>query len=312
MTINECVAYLKEHDNYLIISHKRPDGDTLGSGAALCSALRRSGKTAFCLPNPETIANYLPLVAPFDAPEGYKQDVVVAVDIADLPLMPEGFCGSVQLCIDHHPSNGEYAPNLCLDETKASCGEIILQILKALELGITSTEADLLYVAISTDTGCFMYMNTNAETFRAGAELLELGADNKNLNTRLFRTMSRQRMVLEGLVLSGMRFFRGDSISVVTVTLDMMAQSGATENDCEDLAGIAGKAEGSLVSMTIRQLGENSCKVSLRSKPPVNCTEICAVYGGGGHALASGCTIDLPPEETLAAMLRAIDEKWPV
>ena len=83
MTITECAQYLARHDRYLIISHRRPDGDTLGSGAALCSALRRAGKTAYCLPNAETITTYAAFVAPFDAPEGYAHSVAVAVDVAD-------------------------------------------------------------------------------------------------------------------------------------------------------------------------------------------------------------------------------------
>ena len=146
---------------------------------------------------------------------------------------------------------------------------------------------------------------------RAAAELIDLGADNSALNIRFFRTQSRARMALEGRMLSGMQFFRGGKISVVTVTLQMLAECGAVENDCEDLAGLAGKAEGSLLSMTIRETKPGESKISLRSRPGVNVSEICAVYGGGGHAMAAGCTLQAGPEEALRLMLRAIDEKWP-
>lgn len=97
----------------------------------------------------------------------------------------------------------------------------------------------------------------------------------------------------------------------MTVTLKMLADCGAVENDCEDLAGLAGKAEGCVVSMTIRETKPGESKISLRSKPGVNVSEICAVYGGGGHAMAAGCTIHTGPEEALELMLRAMDEKWP-
>ena len=184
-------------------------------------------------------------------------------------------------------------------------------MIKALCGTVSREEAALLYIAVSTDTGCFQYSNTNAATLRAAAELIDLGADNSALNIRFFRSQSRARMALEGRMLSGMQFFRGGKISVVTVTLQMLADCGAVENDCEDLAGLAGKAEGSLVSMTIRETKPGESKISLRSRPGVNVSEICAVYGGGGHAMAAGCTLRAGPEEALRLMLRAIDEKWP-
>ena len=308
---NECAAYLAGHDGYLLISHRRPDGDTLGSGAALCSALRREGKTAYCFANPEITENYRPFIAPYFAPEGFRPSCVVTVDVAGEGLFPEGTPAPVNLALDHHPSNSHFAENTCLAAEKSSCGELVLEVIKALCGSVSREEAALLYIAVSTDTGCFQYSNTNAATLRAAAELIDLGADNSALNNRFFRTPSRARMALEGRMLSGMQFFRGGKISVVTVTLQMLAECGAVENDCEDLAGLAGKAEGSLVSMTIRETKPGESKISLRSRPGVNVSEICAVYGGGGHAMAAGCTLQAGPEEALRLMLRAIDEKWP-
>lgn len=310
MTITECARFLALHDRYLIISHQRPDGDTLGSGAALCSALRRAGKTACCLPNAETITTYAAFVAPYDAPEGYVPSVTVAVDVADAQLLPAGAPLSPALCIDHHPSNTGYAAELCLDAQRAACGEIVLDIIKELTGSVTKDEADLLYIAVSTDTGCFQYSNTDAAALRAAAELLELGADNRTLNVTLFRTMSPARMKLEGMILSSLRFFRDKQIVVACVTDAMMAESGATEDDCEDLAGIAGKAKGNRVSVTIRQLGPEKCKVSMRSKPEIDSSAICAVFGGGGHHMASGCTLACTPEETVRRVVAAIEEHW--
>lgn len=308
---SECAAFLRENDGYLIVSHRRPDGDTLGSGAALCSALRRLGKTAYCIRNQEITDNYKPYIEPYFAPEGFKPDCVVTVDVAGEGLFPAGAPESVQLAIDHHPSNSLFAERTCLAGEKSSCGELVLELIKLMGTEVSREEAVLLYIAVSTDTGCFQYSNTNAATLRAAAELIEFGADNSELNIRFFRTQSRARMALEGMMLSGMRFYRNGKISVVTVTLDMLARAGATENDCEDLAGLAGKAEGSLVSMTIRETKPGESKISLRSKPDVNVSDICAVYGGGGHAMAAGCTIEAEPETALGLMLGAIDKVWP-
>jgi len=311
MTVNECVFWLLAHDNFLILSHTRPDGDTLCSGAALCSALRRSGKTAYCYENPETTKTYTEFVAGFNAPKGFEPAVVVTVDVADTDLFPIGIDVPIDLAIDHHASNGNFAPNTCLDADKSSCGELVLELVKALCGDVTAEEANLLYIAVSTDTGCFSYLNTNASTFRAGAELLDLGADNRKLNILLFRNVSRARLALEGMIITGLRYFKDGRIVVSMITLDMMKKAGATENDCEDIAGIPGKVEGSYLSITIRQIEPEKCKISLRSKPHINSSDICAVFGGGGHAMAAGCTIYSEPEEALRRILGTIYEKWP-
>lgn len=310
LTASECAAWLGEHDNYIIISHRRPDGDTLCSGAALCSALRRAGKRAWCFDNPETTDTYRPFVAPYLAPEGLSPSTLVTVDVASEGLFPAGISTPVPLAIDHHPSNSRFAENLCLAAERSSCGELVMEIIKALCGSMTAGEANLLYAAVSTDTGCFQYSNTNAATLRAAAELVECGAENSALNTLLFRTMSRARMALEGRMLTGMRYFKDGRISVNIVTQAMLDECGADENDCDDLAGIAGKAKGSLISLTIREVAEGS-KVSARSKPGINVSDVCAVYGGGGHAMAAGVTLNCGVEEALELMLRAIDEKCP-
>ena len=310
LTASECAAWLGEHDDYIIISHRRPDGDTLCSGAALCSALRRAGKRAWCFDNPETTDTYRPFVAPYLAPEGLSPSTFVTVDVASEGLFPAGISTPVPLAIDHHPSNSRFAENLCLAAERSSCGELVMEIIKALCGSMTAGEANLLYAAVSTDTGCFQYSNTNAATLRAAAELVECGAENSALNTLLFRTMSRARMALEGRMLTGMRYFKDGRISVNIVTQAMLDECGADENDCDDLAGIAGKAKGSLISLTIREVAEGS-KVSARSKPGINVSDVCAVYGGGGHAMAAGVTLSCGVEEALELMLRAIDEKCP-
>lgn len=311
LTASECAAWLDAHDGYLIISHRRPDGDTLCSGAALCSALRRRGKAARCIKNREMTDTYRPLVAPFLAEEGTPApSTPVTVDVASEGLFPDGVSTPIALAIDHHPSNSRFADNLCLAAERSSCGELVLDIIKALCGDVTAEEANLLYAAVSTDTGCFQYSNTNATTLRAAAELIDLGADNSALNTALFRTMTRARMALEGKMLSGMRYFKDGKISVNIITQAMMDECGAGENDCDDLAGLAGKAKGSVISLTIREVPEGS-KVSARCKPGINVSDICAVYGGGGHAMAAGVTLSCGVEEALSLMLKAIDDKCP-
>ncbi len=307
MNIKECAAWLEEHDNILLLTHVRPDGDTLGGAAALCSALRRSGKKAALYSNPDITPKYLKYVKDYIS-EDFDYDCTLAVDVAEAHMLPRGYSGRVDACIDHHPSNSHYAAKLLLDGGKASCGEIVLQVIKQLCGGLTAQEASLLYMAVSTDCGCFRYSNVTSETFAAASELLSLGAEVQKLNFDLFRQVSRARMTLEGSILSGLRYFHDGKVVAATVTRRMMLDAAATENDCDDIAGIPGKVEGCVVSLVIRELADNKCKVSVRSHECFDSSALCARFGGGGHKMASGCTVEASIEETLRLLVSAIGE----
>lgn len=310
MTAQECSQLLLSKNNILIITHTNPDGDTLCSAAALCSALRRAGKRANLFRNPAVTTKYMPHVEKYFAPKSFKSKYIVSVDVVTEKMFAEGFDGAIDLCIDHHPTNSHYAKKELVCPDKAACGEIVLAVIKEMCGGITQEEADLLYIAVTTDTGCFQYLNTNAATFRAAAELLEYGADTGMVNVKFFRKASRARLKLEGMIYSTMGFYRDGKISVAIITKVMLRQAGAGEEDCDDLAGLAGRAEGASVNITIRERDNGSSKVSVRTGRDVSSSDICAVFGGGGHAMAAGCTIDCPPEKARDMLLAVIDEVW--
>ena len=310
MKTSETAKLFLTKDNFLLLTHKNPDGDTLGSAAALCSALRRAGKTAYLFPNSEITKKYEVYVRPYFAPKGFAAEYTIAVDIAAEKLFPLDFSGKADFCIDHHPSNTKYTKYSLIAPSKASCGEIVMQLIKALNGDISEEEANLLYIAVSTDCGCFVYSNTKADTLRAAAELLDCGADNTTLNVVLFRKISQARMKLEGMIYSGMEFYRGGQISVATITQEMLKKTRATEEDLDDISGLAGKAEDAVLSITIREQTNGESRISLRSSPAVDCSEICAVFGGGGHAMAAGCTIQSGPEKAKKMLLDVIDEVW--
>lgn len=310
MNVKNCARLLLSKDNILLLTHLNPDGDTMCSAAALCSALRRSGKRAYLYPNPDVIEKFRPYVEQYFAPAEFAPAYFVSVDVATEGLFAKGFEGKVDLCVDHHPTNSHYAKHELIRSDRSACGEIVLDLMKALGGGLTPEEATLLYIAVTTDTGCFQYANVNAHTLSAAAELLRLGADNFTVSTVFFRKISRARMKLEGLIYSGMGFYREGRLTVAVVTREMLERCGATENDCDDLAGLAGKAEGSVVNVTIKELPNGESKVSVRSNPEVSSSDICAVFGGGGHAMAAGCTIPCPPEKAKEMLLAVIDEVW--
>ena len=310
LTLNECAALLRGNDRFCLLTHTRPDGDTLCSAAALCSALRRMGKKAALFRNPEITETYAPLTAPYLYTEG-KRGFVVACDVADVTMLPDTWKGEIDLAIDHHPKNPGYARATLLDGSKASCGEMVMELIELLCGGMTAEEATLLYIAVSTDTGCFSYGNTRAATLRAAAHLIDSGADNGELNRQFFRSYSPGRIRLEGLVYANLQSFRNNQVNIAVVTLDMMRQAGATEDDCEDLASLPGKVRGNQVGITVRELEPGKCKVSVRTGPNVNSAELCARFGGGGHPMAAGCTLNTDPEIAALLMQAALNEMWP-
>ena len=310
MTYQEAAAFLKAHDDYLLLTHKRPDGDTIGSAVGLCELLRALGKTAWLLPSLDATSLFTDYLAGHEAPEGFVPATVVSVDVASLGLLPpnaEEYKGRIDLAIDHHPSNEFFAKETCLEADKAACGEIVWKICD--HVGIMSPAiAAPLYVAVSTDTGCFVYGNTTPHTHRVAAALMEQDIPYQALNKKHFRTKSMRRMMLESLILRDMHLYHGGSVAVAAISLAVMAEAGADTDDTEDIAAFLGQIEGVLHSATIRELKPGQCKISLRTNPNfLNATATCARLGGGGHVAASGCTVAGTVEEAEAAIVAAID-----
>jgi len=308
----EAAEFLKAHDNYLILSHKRPDGDTIGCAAGLCRALRRLGKTACALPSLDATALMAGYLDGLTAPDGFVPDTVVSVDIAALGLLPDNaqpYRDRIDLAIDHHPSQEFFAKETCLEADKAACGEIIWKI--CTELGAMDAEiAAPLYVAVSTDCGCFVYANTTPHTHRVAAALMETGIPFQALNKKHFRTKTMARMKLESLILRNMRLYHDGTVAVAPVSLAMMAEAGATSEDTDDVAAFAGQIAGVLHTATIREYEGGECRVSVRTDASkLNATRVCARLGGGGHRAASGCTVKGTVEEAERAILAAIDDQ---
>ena len=169
--------------------------------------------------------------------------------------------------------------------------------------------AMLLYMAIATDTGCFVYSNTTPDTHRIAASLMETGFDVQWVNKRHFRQKSLKRMKIESRLVSEMELYQEGTLVFAYVTLALIDDIGATEEDLEDISAFIGLLEGVDNAVTVRELKPGECKISLRTDgKSLNASDVCARYGGGGHAAAAGCTISGTPVEARDAMLRAIEE----
>ena len=307
LTVQKAAARLRQMNNVLLLTHVRPDGDTIGSAAALCQALRDMGKTAYLLYNPEITDTYAPYAEPYWASEGFVPEHIVSADIAALNLLPDNaaaYASRVELTIDHHGSQGFFAAETCLDADAAACGEIIYRVIRELT-AVTPAIALLLYVAISTDTGCFVYANTTADTHRIAAELLETGIDVGPVNKVLFRTKSKTRLAMEARMVADMELYDGDRVVVMSIPLSLRQELHATEADIEELSSLAALVEGTDCGITLRELKPGRVKLSLRTGPRVDACAVCQRLGGGGHRAAAGATVDGTLEDAKALILKA-------
>lgn len=309
LTVSEAAALLRSFDRVLILTHIRPDGDTVGCAAGLCAALRAIGKTAYLLPNPGLTENTAPYFTPYSAPADFVPEKVVSTDIATVGLFPDNaksYADKVDLAIDHHPSFEGFGKANIVRPEAAACGELLYDILA--ELGpITPAIALPLYVAVSTDTGCFAYANTTPHTHAVAAALMRTGIDYRAVNKTFFRTKSRKRMQLEGAMMNGCEFYDRERVAVLSVPMSLMERFSATESDAEDLSALGPQIQGVDCAVTMRELGDGVWKFSLRTGERVNATEVCRLLGGGGHARAAGATLEgVTQAEAEEKMLNAI------
>ena len=244
------------------------------------------GKTAYLFPNPETTARYLPYVAQFFAPADFVPACVVAVDIATPNLFPQGFSGAVDLCIDHHGSNSGYAYETLVDDGAAAAAELLTTLIPEMGAKITPEIAACLYTGVATDTGCFRFSNTTAETHRAAAALIEAGADVEKLNERLFESRSHARVIAERMALESLEFYYDDRCALICLTWDQIQAAGVAGAELEDLTSLPRSIEGVEVGLTLRQQKDGSFKISVRTGHDTNACNIARRLGGGGHPRA--------------------------
>ncbi|MBE6986161.1 MAG: phosphoesterase RecJ domain-containing protein [Ruminococcaceae bacterium] len=311
MTISECAAWLQARDNFLILTHRRPDGDTLGSAAVLCRGLRSMGKIAHIWENPEITDNYRHLHAGLTKPAADAGDTIVCVDVASEGMLPstcKGLCGSISLRIDHHFCAASFTEEELVDHTAGACGEIVYDLLMALGVVLDKPMAEALYTAVSTDTGCFRYANTTAHSLRTAAACAEAGADLYPINQALFDTNSLPKLRLQGWIAENTRFLTGGKLAVCALPKAVEAQLGVTEDDMENISGFPRSIAGVEMAATLRETEDGLVKISVRAIPGYDASAVCACFGGGGHKGAAGASVKLPLSDAAAAVEKAMLE----
>ena len=307
--VKKCAALLKEQDNILILTHAHPDGDTLGCGFGLCRALIKMGKKARVINADEIPHKYDYLYADMPALD-FKENYIVAVDVATENLLggiAQAYSGKINLCIDHHGTNTEFAENLYLRETAAAC-ELIYEVVTELGVEMDKDIANCLFTGISTDTGCFRYASVTASTFRIASKLLECGADNGYVNRVMFETKTKTYARLERLAMDSMKLYCDDKVAIMTVTQEMYKKSGSNEQETEALAPLTRQVEGVEIGVTIREKPDGTCKASFRTFEKINAAELAKFFGGGGHPQAAACRLDCSVDEAVKLLIEKCGE----
>lgn len=305
-TVKEAARWLLDRDDILILTHRRPDGDTTGCAIALCLGLRSLGKTAWIWANPQFSARYAPRLAGLTREAVDLSAAIVAVDLASEGLLPfggEAFAGKTQLCLDHHPSNTGYAAERLVQTECGGCGELIWDLLVEMGVTITKDMAEAIYIAVSTDTGCFRFANTTARTLHTAAKAVEHGADIAPLNRTLFEVKTKGRLELEARMVAHMEYYANGSVAICCLPQTWVRELGVTEDDLDSISGFPRSIEGVCVGVVIRNSEPGKAKLSVRAAQGYNASRYCQALGGGGHIAAAGAAVDGTLEDGKRAIL---------
>lgn len=280
---------------FLITSHARPDGDSIGSQLALAAALRALGKSV-------RIVNRDPPPTPFLALPGVDRievassvdgafDALVVMECSDLARPGvEGLERYFTINLDHHPGNGMYGAVNWFDGTACACGELVADVIDTLDLPWTPEIASHLYLAILTDTGSFRHGHITARTFEACRRVAEAGVDAAAIARIVYEQSSVGKLKLIGALLDRMEVVADGRLAVLTLDDDLMARTGASSYDTDGIINMPLMASEIQAVALVRAEAE-LVRVSLRSKGELDVRLVASQFGGGGHRNASGFTV---------------------
>jgi phosphoesterase RecJ-like protein len=303
---------------FLITSHRNPDGDALGSSIALQKIIRKLGKEAQVfvrdpfgralqnIPGAEEVRIEESL--PADYPQGY--DALFTMECPEhertgYPILP----GPV-INIDHHLGNTMYGEVNYLDLEAPSVGEMVMRVNEHLGVPIDPEIATAMYVSLATDTGFFRYTNTTLRAFQAAERMVSAGADPGQVSLWINESSSPASVKLLGLCLSTLELHAGGRIATIEMPERFLLEAGASPEDTDGIVNYGRTIDTVLVSAMFKEKGKET-RVSMRAKPGVDTQSVAAMFGGGGHKAASGCTIPLPLPEAKAKLLSILEEALP-
>jgi len=319
VSLTDIAATIRAASRIAVTAHVRPDGDAVGSLLGLVLSLRSMGKqvTAILEDGVPSNLTFLPGTDTVIRPDGsvLEIDLAIALDTATHERIGEGvvkaFSASPKLVnIDHHGTNPGYGDLAHIDTTSPAAGQIVYDLLVAGGFPIDDAVRQNLFVAISTDTGSFQFSSTNARTHRIAAEMLEAGLDTARLATLCYQSFPKRRIDLQRAMLNEMAFRSGDRIASWNLTQKLMRDIQMEPGDTEGLIDTMRSIDSVVACVIFEELENGKIRASSRSKDSrVNVSNVCVLFGGGGHPMAAGARLRGPIEEAASRFLSALDDE---
>src|SRR3954469_193375 len=310
--VTRIVDAIRSRRRFVLSSHSRPDGDSIGSQLAMLYALRALGKEATAInvdPAPPPLMAFpgVPDIRIAPAADG-DFDAAIIMECGDLARTGvSGLDRFFVVNIDHHPGNTGYGQINWFDASAAACGEMVFDIVQALGVPLSVEIATHIYLAILTDTGSFHYSSISPRTFEICRECMAAGVDPVLVARNVYDSNNMGRLKLFGAVLGAMQIDQSGRIAIVYVDHEMARAAGGTYEDTEGLINLPLTVKEIEAVVFFKQEKGDEYRVSLRSKGDVDINAIAKEYGGGGHKNASGCTISGPIEELQRAIVGKIE-----
>ena len=296
MTLEHILEEIKKAKKIVILTHENPDGDAIGSSLGMYIALREMGKEPdIIIPELPRVYNFLPEIENVKK-EGQKEpyDLAIALDCATIKML-NGWANyfedaKVKVTIDHHGTNTMYGDYNYVNPDAPACAQTLISIIQYFGVEIDKKIGTCLLTGIITDTGGFQYQSTTPETFEFAAELLQTGVNVSDIYKRVMNTMTKANFELRKRAIERMEFFKEGKIAFTYVTKEDIEEANAETGDFEGIVEEGRNIEGVEVSIFLRET-QKGFKVSLRSNDYINVSDVCLLFGGGGHIHAAGCTI---------------------
>lgn len=310
----KAISVIENYDNICITSHVNPDGDSIGSVLALGLVIKKKFNKHITMLVPDKVPNNLTFLPGIDLIEtdliGQKVDLFIALDCGD-----ENRLGveksllesvSVVINIDHHITNTDFGHINIVNPKASSTGEIVYDLINHMNVELDKDIATCIYTAISSDTGSFKYDNTTSKTHMIASKLLDARIDTNIINTNLYQSRSIEKTNLLVASLNTLEFFNNKKIGLAMITKKMLEESNATSEETDFVVNFIRDIDIVEVACILKEIDNNTIKISFRSKKHVDVSQIAKAFNGGGHAKASGCTIYMNIEEGKQLVLEEI------
>ncbi len=307
---------IKQSKSILIISHVNPDCDTLGSMCAMYSMIYKRFKKKsdmLVLSKVPSIYEFVPNIklakhiSEIDKSRVY--DLVITVDVAALDRILEAQIlfnkAKHTLNIDHHFTNNGFGEETFIEPHGSSTGEVLYKIFEKLNWEIDKEIAECLYVAILTDTGSFRFENTTPEVFRIAGELAKFELNINDLYKKCYESKSKSVVLFQSYCVSKAKFEENDKIAYTVVYQKDIENFKVGEDATDGIAETLRAMVTTDVSFVVKEADEKTCKISMRSKK-ADVGKICAIFNGGGHKFAAGCTLKMSPSKAVNVLLEEV------